>query len=223
MSLLIVGSLGLDTVETPFGNAKDVIGGTAVYCGASASYFTSVRLVGVVGKDYPQNELDYLRSRNIDLAGLEIKEGKSFRWGGKYGLDLNNRDTLFTELNVFESFQPVLPENYRDTPYVFLGNIGPDLQLQVLEQIKKPKLVALDTMNYWIEGTPDLLKRVLEKVDILIINDSEARLLADEPNLLKAGKLIHKMGPKMIIIKKGEHGAMLMSDGQFFLGTSISA
>ncbi len=216
MSLLVIGSIGLDTIETPFGRVEDVIGGTAIYCGVTASYFAGVRLVGVVGEDFPREEIAFLQSRNIDLAGLEIKPGKSFRWSGKYHLDLNSRDTLFTHLNVFETFQPVIPEQYRDTPFVFLGNIGPDLQLDVLNQVSHPKLVALDTMNYWIERTPEALHRVLARIDVLLVNDSEARQLAGEPNLVKAAKLIRQMGPKIIIIKKGEHGAVMVSDGQFF-------
>lgn len=216
MSLLVVGSMGLDTIETPWGRAEDVIGGTAIYCGVTASYFAGVRLVGVVGEDFPQAEIAFMKSRNIDLAGLEIKPGKSFRWGGRYHLDLNTRDTLFTHLNVFETFKPVIPEVYRDTPFVFLGNIGPELQLDVLNQVRNPQLVALDTMNYWIEGTPEALGRVLARIDVLLVNDSEARLLAGEPNLVKAARLIRKMGPKIIIIKKGEHGAIMISDGTFF-------
>lgn len=216
MSLLVIGSMGLDTIETPFGRVEDVIGGTAIYCGVAASYFANVRLVGVVGEDFPRAEIEFMKSRNIDLEGLEIKPGKSFRWGGKYHMDLNSRDTLFTELNVFETFQPVIPEKYRDTPFVFLGNIGPDLQLDVLNQVRNPQFVALDTMNYWIERTPEALHRVLERIDVLLVNDSEARQLAGEPNLVKAARLIRKMGPKIIIIKKGEHGAVMTSDGSFF-------
>jgi len=216
MSLLVVGSIALDTVETPFGRVDDAVGGTAVYCGVGASYFTSVRLVGVAGQDFPETELDVLRQRGIDLKGVEIKSGESFRWGGKYGLDLNTRETLFTHLNVFEAFKPSLPDRYRDTPYVFLGNIGPDLQLEVLDQMKQPRFVAMDTMNYWIERTPEDLARVLERVDALLVNDSEARQLAREPNLVKAARRINKMGPKIIVIKKGEHGAMMITSEKFF-------
>ncbi len=217
MSLLVVGSLGLDTVETPFGKATDVIGGTAIYCGVAASYFTGVRMVGVVGEDFPQAEIAFFRQRGIDLDGLEIKPGKSFSWGGRYHLDLNMRDTLFTHLNVFESFQPALPPKYRDTPFVFLGNIGPELQLEVLNQMATtPKLVSLDTMNYWIERTPQQLGDVLKRVDVLLVNDSEARQLASEANLVKAARQIHNMGPKIIIIKKGEHGALMISGGKYF-------
>jgi sugar/nucleoside kinase (ribokinase family) len=216
MSLLVIGSLGLDTVETPFGAVENVIGGTAVYCSVAASYFTTVRLVGVVGKDFPQLDIAFLRGRGVDLDGLEIKPGKSFSWGGRYGYDLNSRDTLFTHLNVFEAFNPRLPEKYRDTPFVFLGNIGPELQLSVLEQIKRPQLVALDTMNYWIERTPAELARVLKRVDVLLINDSEMRELAGEYNLVKAARRIREMGPKVIIIKKGEHGAVMITGEHFF-------
>jgi sugar/nucleoside kinase (ribokinase family) len=216
MSLLVIGSLGLDTVETPFGSVENAIGGTAVYCSVAASHFTSVRLVGVVGEDFPPPEIAFLRSRNIDLDGLEIKPGKSFSWGARYGYDLNSRDTLFTHLNVFEAFNPRLPAKYCDTPFVFLGNIGPDLQLSVLEQIRRPQLVALDTMNYWIERTPAELARVLERVDVLLVNDSEMRQLSGEHNLIKAARRVYAMGPKIIIVKKGEHGAILIADNHFF-------
>ncbi|MCI0693771.1 PfkB family carbohydrate kinase [candidate division KSB1 bacterium] len=216
MSLLVIGSLGLDTVETPFGTVENAIGGTAVYCSVSASHFTQVNLVGVIGEDFPSTEIAFLRSRGIDLDGLEIKPGKSFSWGGRYGFDLNSRDTLFTHLNVFETFNPRIPEKYRDTPFIFLGNIGPDLQLSVLEQISKPQLVALDTMNYWIERTPAELARVLKRVDVLLVNDSEMRQLSGEHNLLKAARQVRAMGPKIIVVKKGEHGAIMITDGRFF-------
>ncbi len=216
MSLLVIGSLGLDTVETPFGTVENAIGGTAVFCSVAASHFTQVNLVGVVGEDFPSTEIAFLRSRGVDLDGLEIKPGKSFSWGARYGFDLNSRDTLFTNLNVFETFNPRIPEKYRDTPFVFLGNIGPDLQLSVLEQIKQPQLVALDTMNYWIERTPAELARVLERVDVLLVNDSEMRQLSGEHNLLKAARQVRAMGPKIIVIKKGEHGAIMITDGRFF-------
>jgi sugar/nucleoside kinase (ribokinase family) len=216
MSLLVVGSIGLDTIQTPFSHVHDAIGGTAVFCGVTASYFTGVNLVGVVGEDFPKAEVDFLQRRNIDLDGLEIKPGRSFRWGARYQLDLNTRETLFTHLNVFETFKPRIPEKYRDTPFVFLGNIGPDLQLDVLNQVRNPKFVALDTMNYWIEGAPEALRRVLERIDVLLVNDSEARLLACEPNLVKAAHQIRGMGPKIIIIKKGEHGAVMINGDHFF-------
>ncbi|MDZ7291818.1 MAG: PfkB family carbohydrate kinase [candidate division KSB1 bacterium] len=216
MSLLVVGSLGLDTVETPFGTVKNVIGGTAVFCSVAASHFTTVNLVGVVGEDFPKSDLEFLLGRGIDLDGIEIKPGKSFSWGGRYGYDLNTRDTLFTHLNVFETFNPRIPEKYRDTPFVFLGNIGPELQLSVLEQIKRPQLVALDTMNYWIERTPAELARVLARVHVLLVNDSEMRELSGEYNLVKAARRVRQMGPRIIIVKKGEHGAIMIIDDRFF-------
>jgi sugar/nucleoside kinase (ribokinase family) len=216
MSLLVIGSLGLDTVETPFGTAQEVIGGTAVFCSVAASHFTRVNLVGVVGEDFPETEIAFLRRRGVDLDGLEIKPGKSFSWGGRYGFDLNSRDTLFTHLNVFETFNPRIPEKYRDTPFVFLGNIGPDLQLSVLEQINQPQLVALDTMNYWIERTPNELARVLERVDVLLVNDSEMRQLSGEHNLMKGARRVREMGPKIIVVKKGEHGAIMITPEKFF-------
>jgi len=216
MSLLVIGSLGLDTVETPFGTAENVIGGTAVYCSVAASHFTQVNLVGVVGEDFPQSDIEFLCHRGVDLDGLEIKPGKSFSWGGRYGYDLNSRDTLFTHLNVFETFNPRLPEKYRDTPFVFLGNIGPELQFSVLEQIKRPQLVALDTMNYWIERAPSELARVLKRVDVLLVNDSEMRQLSGEHNLMKGARRVREMGPQIIIVKKGEHGAIMITPEQFF-------
>jgi sugar/nucleoside kinase (ribokinase family) len=216
MSLLVIGSLGLDTVETPFGAVKDVIGGTAVYCSVSAGYFTKVNLVGVVGEDFPPAEISFLRHSGVDIDGLEIKPGKSFSWGGRYGYDLNSRDTLFTHLNVFETFNPRLPEKYRDTPFVFLGNIGPELQLRVLKQIKQPQLVALDTMNYWIELMPAELAAVLKHVDVLLVNDSEMRQLSGEYNLIKGARRVREMGPKIIIVKKGEHGAIMITSENFF-------
>jgi len=216
MSLLVVGSIGFDTLETPFGKVEEVLGGTAVYCGISASFFSGARLVGVVGEDFSEKEMAFLRSYRLDLDGVEIKPGKSFRWGATYGVDLNSRETLFTDLNVFASFNPRIPEKYHDSTYVFLGNIGPELQLSVLEQIKQPRLVALDTMNYWIERTPNELRKVLQRVDVLLVNDSEAKSLADHQNLVNATKLIRKMGPKIIIIKKGEHGALLSTGENFF-------
>ncbi|MDZ7343673.1 MAG: PfkB family carbohydrate kinase [candidate division KSB1 bacterium] len=216
MSLLVIGSLGLDTVETPFGTAENVIGGTAVYCSVAASYFTKVRLVGVVGEDFPRSEITFMRGCGIDLDGLEVTSGQSFSWGARYGYDLNSRETTFTHLNVFENFSPRIPEKYRDTPFVFLGNIGPDLQLSILEQIKQPKLVALDTMNYWIERTPAPLARVLAKTDVLLVNDSEIRQLTHEHNLVKAARRVREMGPQVIIVKKGEHGAVMITPECFF-------
>lgn len=216
MSILVVGSVAYDSVETPFGKVDNALGGSATFFSAAASYFAPVRLVAVVGSDFEIEQLDFLKEKDVDLAGLEVQEGETFRWGGKYDFDLNTRDTLYTHLNVFEKFQPRIPDNYRDSEFVFLANIAPELQMDVLEQIREPKLVALDTMNFWIEGNLPALKKTLVKIDVLIINDSEARQLAEEPNLVKAARIIHDMGPKFIIIKKGEHGALLTSGGSFF-------
>jgi sugar/nucleoside kinase (ribokinase family) len=217
LGLLIVGSLGLDTVITPFDKVEDALGGSATYISIAASYFSGpIELVGVVGKDFPDEYIKLLEDHNVDLEGLQKEEGKTFRWGGKYHYDLNVRDTLFTDLNVFEKFDPVIPEKFRKSKYVCLGNIDPTLQLKVLEQMIDPQLVVCDTMNYWIEGMKDELLQLLKRVDVLIINDSEARLLAQEPNLIKASKMIRELGPKTLIIKKGEHGAMLFTDETVF-------
>lgn len=217
MGLLIVGSLGLDTVITPFDKAEDALGGSATYISLAASYFSGpVELVGVVGTDFPDEYVKLLEEHDIDLEGLQKEEGKTFRWGGKYHYDLNVRDTLFTDLNVFEKFDPVIPEKFKKSKYVCLGNIDPTLQLKVLEQMDDPQLVVCDTMNYWIEGMKEDLLQLLKRVDVLIINDSEARLLAQEPNLIKASKMIRDLGPQILIIKKGEHGAMLFTDETIF-------
>jgi len=218
LGLLIVGSLGLDTVTTPFDKVEDALGGSATYISLASSYFSGpVRLVGVVGSDFPDEYVKLLEDHNVDLEGLQkIEGGKTFRWGGKYHYDLNVRDTLFTELNVFESFDPIIPESFRKSKYVCLGNIDPTLQLKVLAQMDDPQFIVCDTMNYWIEGKKDELLELLKKVHVLIINDSEARLLAQEPNLIKASKMIRKLGPEILIIKKGEHGAMLFTDDTIF-------
>ena len=218
MGLLVVGSLGLDDVTTPFYKTENALGGAATYISIAASYFTSpIYLVGVVGEDFPKEYIDLLEKKNIDLEGLQIIEGgKTFRWAGKYHYDLNVRDTLLTELNVFENFDPVVPEKYKKSSYVCLGNIDPVLQMKVLVQMIDPKCVVCDTMNYWIERQKNELLELLKKVDILIINDSETRLLANEPNLIKAEKHILDFGPEIIIIKKGEHGALLISRDTIF-------
>ena len=218
MSVLVVGSLALDTVETPFGTVKDAVGGSATYVSTAASYFTMpVRVVGVVGGDFPRKGIEFLENRNIDLEGLQvIKDGKTFRWAGRYHYDLNVRDTLLTELNVFETFNPVIPESYRRSRWVCLGNIDPVLQRRVLEQIEKPRAVIGDTMNYWIERRNGELRETLKRIDVLVVNESEARLLSNEPNLIKAGRIIRGMGPSVVIIKKGEHGALLMTENTVF-------
>ncbi len=218
MSLLVVGSVALDSVETPFDKIEDALGGSATYVALAASYFSSpVELIGVVGSDFPKNYIEILEKHNINLDGLQIIEGeKTFRWGGKYHYDLNVRDTLFTELNAFQNFNPVIPENLRKSRYVCLGNIGPDLQIQVLDQISNPQFVVCDTMNLWINIMKQDLLKLIKRVNVFILNDSEARLLTEEPNLIKAAKIIREMGPEILIIKKGEHGALLFTDNTIF-------
>ncbi len=218
MSVLVVGSLALDTIETPFGLAKDTVGGSAVYISAAASYFVNpIRLVGIVGGDFPKSGLAFLEERNVDLEGLEVIEnGRTFRWSGKYRYDLNERDTLSTDLNVFEKFDPKIPQQYRKCRTVCLGNIDPVLQRKVLDQMEKPRIVICDTMDYWIERKNKELLETLRYINVLILNDSEARLLSHEPNLIKAGRVIRGLGPSVVIIKKGEHGALLLTDQMVF-------
>jgi len=216
MSILCVGSVALDSVETPFGKAERVLGGSAVFFSAAATVFSPVRVVGVVGDDYPLQELDFLGARGADLAGIEKRPGESFFWAGRYHYDLNSRDTLETRLGVFADFEPRIPEAFRDSRWVFLGNIDPTLQHRVLDQVDAPDVVACDTMNYWIEGNRKELLSLLERVDILMVNDAEARQLADEPNLLRASRWIRERGPSIVVVKKGEHGAILFADGWVF-------
>ena len=218
MSILVVGSAALDSVETPAGRVEDALGGSAIYFSTAASFFTeSIRMVAVVGDDFPQEHVAFLESRRINIEGLErVEGGQTFRWGGRYTDDLNSASTLFTDLNVYGDFQPKLPESYRDTPYVFLANINPELQLNVLEQVNQPKLVVCDTMNLWIDISRAALMQTLEKVDILILNDSEARLLTEEGNLISAAKKILTYGPGRVIVKKGEHGAISLTETTFF-------
>ncbi len=216
MSVLVVGSVALDTVETPFGKRDDVLGGSAMYFSVAASYFSPVQLVGVVGEDFPDKGIEILNRHEVDIRGLQKEPGKTFRWGGKYHTDINHRDTLFTHLNVFESFSPKIPEAYTDSAYLFLANIHPALQLDVLSQVNNPELIVTDTMNLWIDTTLEDLKRVIHQTDILLLSDSEIRQLMEEPNLIKAGRALLKQGPDYVIIKKGEHGAMLLSDETIF-------
>jgi sugar/nucleoside kinase (ribokinase family) len=214
MSLLVVGSVAFDALETPFGKTARTIGGAATYFSLAASLFSPVRLVGVVGEDFSLEDEKLLSTHKIDLSGLEHAKGKSFFWAGRYSADLRSRETLRTDLNVFASFQPKLPEAYRDSRFVFLGNIDPVLQRSVLGQMnRRPKIVALDTMNYWIERTPEELRKTLMLIDALLINDEEAFQLAGENNLLRAVKKILRMGPKTVVIKRGEYGSMLFHDG----------
>ncbi|AKQ66301.1 Ribokinase [Myxococcus hansupus] len=216
MSLLVVGSVALDSVETPFGQKEDILGGSATYFSTSASFFSPTRVVAVVGEDFPEGHLNFLRGRGIDLEGLTREAGRTFRWKGRYGYELNEAQTLDTQLNVFQSFSPKLPEAYRDTPYVFLGNIHPELQSQVLDQIKAPKLVAADTMNFWIQGSRQALIKTLSRVNLLFVNDGEARQLAGEHNVVKAARAILAMGPQRVVIKRGEYGALLFDGEHIF-------
>lgn len=211
MSVVVVGSLALDSIKTPFGEKTDVLGGSATYFSYAASFFTDVKLVGVVGKDFPQVHLGLLKKRGVDLAGLQTAEGETFRWSGSYEYDMNAAKTLDTRLNVFGAFKPVLPESYRDADCVFLANIDPALQLEVLTQVRRPKFVAADTMNLWINIKKEAVLEVLKRVDMMVLNDGEARQLTGEAGLVKAGRKIQAWGPAHVVIKKGEHGALLFS------------
>ena len=216
MSVLVVGSVALDSVETPFGKADEVLGGSANYFAASASHQTPVQLVGVVGSDYPVEKLDALKSRGVDFAGLEHMEGESFRWRGRYRHDLNSAETLETRLGVFSHFKPKIPAQFRTAEYVFLANIDPRLQLDVLSQVERPKLVACDTMNFWIESRRADLLTLLGKVDLITLNDGEARQLTEKSNLVHAARWILERGPKTVLIKKGEHGAFMFTKETVF-------
>jgi sugar/nucleoside kinase (ribokinase family) len=216
MSLLVVGSVALDTIETPFGIATDVLGGSATFFSAAASLFCGVRLVGVVGSDYPVDQLRFLAERGVELSGLERVDGESFRWSGVYSYDLNSRETRETRLGVFANFAPKIPISFRAADWVFLGNIDPVLQLDVLAQVSAPRLVACDTMNYWIQGKRNELLALLQRVDLLLVNDTEARELTGDHNLLRAARWIQKHGPRMVVVKKGEHGAILFAGNLIF-------
>jgi len=216
MSILVVGSVALDSVRTPFGEVEEVLGGSAMFFSVAASFFGGVRLVAVVGEDFPGTHVEFLRSRNVDVGGLKRLPGRTFRWKGFYDYDLNEAHTLDTRLNVFEEFDPDIPEEYRDSEYVFLANIDPELQLKVLEQVRSPRLTICDTMNYWIENKRRELIETISRVDCLLVNDSEARELAHESNLITAGRKLLEMGPHRVIIKKGEHGVIMLGRGTFF-------
>ena len=224
MSLITVGTVAFDSIETPYGKADRVVGGAATYISLAASYFTpNIGLVSVVGDDFPDSELKYMNKRGIDLAGLQIKEGeKSFFWAGRYHENMNQRDTLDTQLNVLADFNPKLPAEYKDAKYLMLGNLTPEVQMKVIRQMKKrPKLIAMDTMNFWMDIAMPSLKKTIKKVDVLLINDEEARQLSGEYSLVKAAKVIHKMGPKFLVIKKGEHGALLFNNDQIFFAPAL--
>jgi len=216
MSLIIVGSVAFDTIETPYGRREKIVGGSGTYCSLSASFFTQPKIVAVVGEDFPKETIEFFKNRRIDIRGLEIRPGKTFHWEARYGDDPNQRSTIRTELNVFQDFKPLLPPDYRQADIVFLANIDPDLQDDILAQVQKPKLVAMDTMNLWINTKPDSLLRVLEKVNIYFANDEEVRMLTKETNLIKAGNNILERGPSLVVIKKGEHGALVLGEDFVF-------
>lgn len=217
MSLLIVGSVAFDSIETPFGRVGEVLGGSAIYSSISASYFTEPSIVAVVGTDFKKEYLKRLENRGIDVSGIQFVEGKTFRWKGHYLYDLNCAHTLETQLNVFESFSPVLSQNHRKIKNIFLANIDPELQYRVYKQIVSPQIVAADTMNFWITNKPKELKKLLKIVDIFLLNEAELRQLAEESNIIKAAKSVLKMGPKILIIKRGEYGAMYVSKDKIFM------
>lgn len=216
MSILVVGSVAFDSVETPFGQVENVLGGSATYFSTSASFFTDVNLVAVVGDDFPDRHLEFLASRNIDLRGMTRVPGKTFHWKGKYGYDLNEAQTLETHLNVFEAFKPRIPAEYRDTEFLFLANIDPELQMEVLNQVGRPRVIACDTTNFWISSKPEALKRVIARVDILIINEAEARQFTQEVNLVKAARKLLALGVKTLVIKRGEYGVLMFSNDTVF-------
>jgi sugar/nucleoside kinase (ribokinase family) len=216
MSIVVVGTVAFDTVETPFGTGENVLGGSATYFSTSASFFTDVSLVAVVGEDFPDEHVQFLQSRDINTEGLQRIPGKTFHWTGRYGYDLNEAQTLDTQLNVLTEFKPDLPAAYRSAEYLFLANIDPDLQMEVLEQMHKPKLVACDTMNFWISSKPESLRRVLQKVDIVVINEGEARQFTGESNLVKAARQIIALGCKRLVVKRGEYGVLMFTSNSVF-------
>jgi len=213
VSILVVGSVALDSIQTPFGRVREALGGAATYFSTVASLYDQVHLVGVVGSDFPQEHIDFLVQRGVDIRGLQVAQGKTFRWSGRYDYDLNRCETLATELNVFANFRPVLPEDYRDSEYVFLANIDPELQMSVLDQVRSPRLIALDTMNYWIDYKREALTEALKRVDIVLMNEAEARQYGQTFSLIRAAHKILDLGPKALVVKKGEYGAVLMANG----------
>lgn len=216
MSITVCGTVAFDSIETPFGKTDKDLGGSANYFSLSASYFTKVNCVSVVGQDFPKEHLELMRSKGIDTSGIDIKEGKSFFWAGQYGYDLNNAKTLQTSLNVLETFEPKIPENYKSSPVLFLANLKPQIQESVLSEMYNPRITALDTMNYWIEGENAALLQVISKVNILLINEAELRQLTKTYNIIDAATLIRKMGPQILVVKRGEYGAMLFDHGDVF-------
>jgi sugar/nucleoside kinase (ribokinase family) len=214
--LLVTGTLALDNVRTPFGEVTDALGGSATFFAYAASFFADVRLAAVVGPDFPKEHLDLLAGRGVDLAGVQVADGPTFRWTGEYGYDLNEARTLETRLGVLADFKPDLPAPFRRCPFVFLANLDPRIQLDVLRSMERPRLAALDTMNFWIQGKRDELRTVLREVDALLINDTEARMLAEEPNLVKAARRILTWGPRIVVVKRGEYGALMVTERRFF-------
>jgi len=216
MSILVVGTVAFDSIETPRGSAERVLGGSASYFAVAASFFSPVKIVGVVGEDFPEDYLEIFSQRGVDLQGLKRAPGETFHWRGRYHEDLNVRDTVELRLNVLTGFSPTLPESYRDAEYVFLGNIDPGMQIEVLSQLRRMRLVACDTMDHWIQGSGEALRKLLRRIEMLIINDSEARLLSGEHNIVRAARSILKMGPKVVLIKRGEYGVLQFSDSSIF-------
>lgn len=216
MSILVVGSVAFDSIETPFGKVENALGGSATYFSISAGYFVPVNLVAVVGKDFPDKYSSVFKKHAVNIQGMEVVDGSTFQWKGKYGTDLSNPETIYTHLNVFQDFSPKIPQEYKRSDVVFLANIDPELQMYVLKQVNKPRLTACDTMNYWIENKKNELLKLLKNIDIFLLNEGEARRLVDEPNLLKCGKAILGLGPKKVIIKKGENGVLLFSHSSVF-------
>lgn len=215
--IIVIGSLAYDSIYTPSGAAERALGGSSNYFSLSASMYSKVGVVGVIGEDYNSSDLDMLKNRDVDVSGIKKEKGKTFHWAGRYEGDLNEAQTLTTELNVFESFRPVLPDSFQNAEYVFLANIDPVLQLSVLEQVKKPKLVAMDTMNFWISSKLNDLKNVLKKVDVLLINEGEAKILTKEPNAIAASSKLLEMGPKAVVVKRGEYGFVLFHEKNYFI------
>jgi sugar/nucleoside kinase (ribokinase family) len=216
VSTLVVGSVALDTVETPFGRAENALGGTAMFFSLAASLFTDVRLVGVIGEDFPSRGVEMLGARRIDLEGLQQRSGETFRWVGEYDYDMNVAHTLDTRLNVFETFHPSIPEHYRDSRFVFLGNIDPELQLEVLRQVEQPELTVLDTMNFWIEGKRDALTEVVRQVDVVLLNEGEIRQYTGRYNIHQAARAIQDLGPRYVVVKRGEYGAVMFAQNDYF-------
>ncbi len=216
MSILVVGSAAFDDIETPFGKAEHILGGSSIYFAAAASLFTPVRLVAVVGSDMPSNAYDFLAERDVDLRGLQVEDGKTFHWAGRYDYDLNETHTLATDLNVFATFAPTIPAEYADTPFVFLANIQPTLQQSVLQQVRSPKLTMMDSMNFWITTDRNSVEQTMRLVDVVSINESEARLFAGTSSVLRAARSILGLGPRAVLVKRGEYGVVLFTEGDYF-------